>query len=262
MGDRYKFTVELAKEAGERVLVAREKHIEISTKHGNPRDIVTNVDIEISNFISQEIRSKFPNEAIYSEEATEEDVSSGSFWSIDPIDGTSNFSRNIPHYAVVIAYVENGVPVVGVIYNPVTSEMFSFEKGKGAIFNGSQVRISDTKNLSDAHVFFRAGSNKGLWDWGMNTYRFLLENANKTANFGSSALDMCFVGAGRIEACIYGNLTAIDIVAAIGFVKEAGGIIVGRNGAEITGLSKEKQSILVANNQMILNSIMGGAPFL
>jgi len=261
MLNRYEFTIGLAREAGERVLVARDKHIEVSMKNGNPRDIVTNVDIEISEFISERIEKDFPGEVIYSEEA-DADVSSGSFWSVDPIDGTANFSRDIPHYAVVIAYVERGVPIVGAILNPVTKEMFSFERGKGAFLNGEPVTISNVSKLSDAQVFFRAGRNRELWDWGMNTYRFLLENANKTANFGSSALDMCFVGAGRIEACIYCNLTAIDIIAAIGFVREAGGIVVGRDGTQITGLSKDKQSIVVTNNKDILGAITKGIPFL
>jgi myo-inositol-1(or 4)-monophosphatase len=257
MSNRYEFVVNLAKEAGERVLAARDKHIEISTKNNDPRDIVTNVDIEISDFISEKIKETFPGEKIYSEEA-DEDVSSGSFWSIDPVDGTACFSRGVPHYAVVIAYVESGVPVTGAIYNPVTREMFSFEKGKGAFFNSKRVHVSDIKSLKDAHVFIRAGRNKELWDWGANAYRFLLGHANKTANFGSSALDMCFVGAGRIEASVYGNLTAIDIIAAIGFVREAGGIVIGRGGKEITVMSKEKQSIVAANNREILEALKEG----
>ncbi|MFZ2621031.1 MAG: inositol monophosphatase [Minisyncoccia bacterium] len=256
--DRYKFTINLIKEAGERVLLAREKEMTVSTKNNDPRDIVTNVDIEISNFISEKIINAFPGEIIYSEESPNVDISTGSFWSIDPIDGTSSFTRAIPHFSVVIAYVEKGVPLVGAVYNPVTRELFSFEKGKGAFLNSKKVNVSNITKLSSAHIFIRVGRNKEVWDWGTNAYKFLLGHANKTANFGSSALDLCFVGTGRIEASIYGNLTAVDIIAAIGFVREAGGMIVGRGGVEVTGLSKEKQTIVAVNNVEILSELREG----
>jgi|SRR3989344_1621477 len=257
MQNRYEFIVNLAREAGEKVLVAREKHFDVSTKNNDPRDIVTSIDIEISDFISQKIKESFAGEKIYSEEA-DADTWPGSFWSIDPVDGTALFSRGVPHFSVVIAYVENNIPIVGAIYNPVTRELFSFEKGKGAFLNNKRVYVSNITKLADAHVFLRAGRKRELWDWGANAYKFLLEHVNKTANFGSSALDMCFVGAGRIEASIYGNLTPIDIIAAIGFVNEAGGIVVGKDGKLANGTSKEKQTIVAVNNPEILSAIMKG----
>ena len=114
------------------------------------------------------------------------------------------------------------------------------------------------KELSKAHVFFRVGRDETLWNWGTKTYRFLLDHAYKTANFSSSNLDFCFVGAGRIEACLYGNVTVIDAAAAIGFVKEAGGLVVGLDGVEITDLSIRNQTILATNNAEILSEIKIG----
>jgi len=258
MSERYEFVVNLAREAGEKILVLKEQGMEISNKGGDPRDLVTNVDIEISNFITEKINEKFPSETIYSEEAPDVDISSASLWTIDPVDGTAHFSRNIPHFSVVIAYVEKGVPSVGAIYNPVTKEMFSFEKDRGAFLNNNQVHVSSVKTLSGAHVFIHAGRKQELWDWGANAYKFLLSKANKTSNFGSSALDICFVGTGRIEACIYGSLTAVDIAAAFGFIKEAGGFIVGTNGNFINALSNEKQKLVAVNNEEILSEIKSG----
>lgn len=261
MKDRYQFAVDLAKEAGERILIAREKPVDVGTKNNDSRDILTNVDIEISNFISGRIRETFSNEAIYSEEATDEDISSGSFWAIDPVDGTASFSRNIPHFSVVIAYVDKGVPAVGAIYNPVTREMFSFEKDRGAFLDDKLIKVSEITDLSKGHIFLRAGRKPELWDWGANAYRFLLEHANKSANFGSSALDMCFVAAGRIEASLYGNLTTIDIAAALGVLREAGGILVGKDGKEVWTLSREKQSIMAVNNESIKTALLSGIKF-
>ncbi len=256
--ERYKFIISIIQEAGKLLLQEAGKNIEVRSKNNDIRDKVTNIDIKINDYITDRISESFVNETIYSEEASRVDVSSGSFWSIDPIDGTASFSRNIPHYAIVIAYVEKGIPFVGAIYNPVTLELFSFQKGKGAFLNDKPVHVSNISKLSLSHVFFRVGRNKKLWGWGTKAYRFLLSHANKTANFGSSALDMCFVGAGRIEACIYGNLTTIDAIAAIGFVREAGGLVVGKDGRDIARLTLDRQTVLAVNNSEILSSLMDG----
>jgi len=255
---RYEFALSQVQKAGEYLRQASGKSIEIMSKNNDKRDIVTSIDIEISSLITSEIKKSFPNEIVYSEESPTVDISSGSYWSIDPIDGTTCFARNIPHFAIVIAYVKKSIPVVGAVYNPVTKELFSFQKGKGAFLNNKPIHVSQVKELSKAHVFLRVGRNEALWDWGTQAFRFLLGHANKTANFGSSALDLCFVGAGRIEACIYGNLTTIDASAAIGFVQEAGGIIIEKNGSPISHLSTDSQTVVAVNNAEILSALKDG----
>ncbi len=255
MQNRYDFILKLVKEAGDSLLNYHNKQIEVSFKNGDPLDVVTKADVEISEFLSNKIRENFPDEAIYSEEAGSEDISSGSFWSLDPIDGTTNFARSLPHFSVVVAYVEKGEPVVGALFNPITNELFSFEKGKGAFLNGESIKVSDKKDLNESFILLRAGRNKDLWDWGANSYKFLLQEGVKAANLGSSGLDVCFVAAGRVEANIYGTLTTIDIAAAVGLLKEAGGILVGKGGIPVTTLSKDKQQIIAVNNQEILSAL-------
>lgn len=253
---RYRFIISTIKDAG--VLLEKARDIKISSKNNDYRDIVTNVDIEVSEFISNAIKKSFGSEVVYSEEAPLVDITSGSFWSIDPIDGTASFARGIPHFAIVIVYIEKGMPVVGAIYNPKTLELFSFQKGKGAFLNDEPVSVSKIRKLSQAHIFLRVGRDQTLWDWGANTYKFLLGHANKTANFGSAALDMCYVGAGRIEASIYGNVTVIDVSAAIGFVREAGGIVVGLDGTDVKHISLDKKTVLAVNNTKILSELRDG----
>lgn len=256
MTNRYQFAISTTKEAARLLLKVSE--LTINSKNNDIQDIVTNADLEINKFISNQILANFPDETIYSEEESDVDVSNGSYWSIDPIDGTSSFSRGIPHFAVVLTYVENGIPQVGTIYNPQTDEMFSFEKGKGAYLNEKSVKVSGVTELSHAFTFLRIGRDQSQWDWGMKSYRYLLSNANKTYSFGSSSLDMCFVGAGRIEACIYGTLTTINIAGALGFVREAGGTVVDKNGQEINSLSKETQIVIAVNNKKILSELKKG----
>ncbi|MBX4189047.1 inositol monophosphatase [Candidatus Parcubacteria bacterium] len=255
MQNRYEFILGLVKEAGWKLKEYTGQKVETDTKNNNPLDLVTKVDVEISEFLTSRVREGFPGEVVYSEEAADVDISSGSYWSIDPIDGTTNFSRGIPHYSVVIAYVEKGVPAVGALYNPVTDELYSFEKGKGAYLNGKQIHVSNVTALDESYMLLRAGRNKDLWDWGTTSYKFMLEHGVKCANLGSSGLDMCYVAAGRVEANIYGTLTTIDIAAALGLVWEAGGMIVGKGGQEVSEISKEKQQIIGVNNRTTLQAL-------
>jgi myo-inositol-1(or 4)-monophosphatase len=173
---------------------------------------------------------------------------------IDPIDGTSNFSRGIPHFAVCIGLLENNVPVVGAVFNPVTQELFSFKKGSGAFLNGAPIQVSSITELAQSHVFLRAGRNPENWDWGGEAYKKLLAHANKTNSFAGSALDLCFIAAGRIEAVIYGNLNTMDVASAFGILKEAGGVAAGADGGEITFTTKPHKWF-AANNSKILDEV-------
>lgn len=253
--NRYKFIISTVKKAGERLLSISQKKLIVASKNNDVRDIVTSADLEINKFITNSIKEVFPGEIIYSEEDSNVDISSGSYWAIDPIDGTSCFARSFPHFAVVISFVENGVPVSGAIYNPKTSELFSFEKSKGAFLNERKVKVSAVQDLSRSYAILRIGRDEKYWKWGLASLGYLLKNGYKTFNLGSSALDICFVGAGRVELCIYGTLTTIDIAGAIGFVKEAGGFVVDRSGKELKILTKDKQTIVAVNNKNILSSL-------
>jgi myo-inositol-1(or 4)-monophosphatase len=250
----YDFCIATVREAGEVLKKAQSEGFSTMTKNNDPRNIVTSVDLSVSTFIKNRIQETFPEDAMYSEEGG--GVSEGArVWAIDPIDGTANFSRAIPHYAICIALIERSVPVVGAVYNPTTNELFSFEKGKGAYLNGARIGVSLVTELKNASVFFRASSRSDLWDWAGDSYRKLLEYANKTSNFGGSALDACFVAAGRIEANVYGQLTTIDIAGAIGILLEAGGRVVNEKG-EPVAFSTEPQKVVMTNSKEIEQSIL------
>ena len=248
------FIVTTIREAGKLLLKLRDKGFETSTKGGDPRDIVTSVDLEVNNFIVARIKDAFPEDAIYSEESG--GMSSAKrIWAIDPIDGSANFSRGIPHYAVCLGLLESGIPTVGAVYNPVTDELFSFEKGRGAFLNDKRISVSATTELSKASLFLHAGRKPELWTWGGESYTKLLGAANKIANYGGSALDACFVAAGRIEGNIYGRLTVMDIASAIGILLEAGGRVVNERGEPIP-FSTEPTKVVMSNNESIERAII------
>lgn len=252
--DPYDFVVATVREAGELLMKLRGEKFETLEKGGDPRDIVTSVDFAVNNFVIKKIKDAYPNDAIYSEEGGGV-VAGANSWAIDPIDGTANFARNIPHFAVCLAYLEAGEPTAGAVFNPVTNELFSFTKGGGAFLNGKSIHVSNEKELKNSFVLLHAGRKQELCDWGAESYRKLLKEAKKTSNLASSALDACFVAAGRIEANIYGTLSALDIAAAVGILQEAGGRIVNKKG-ESTEFSTEPQTVLMTNNKEIESTLL------
>ena len=133
--NRYDFIINTVREAGELLMRLREEKFETLEKGGDPRDIVTSADFAVNDFIIGKIKETFPDDAIYSEESSDDTGTASRLWTIDPIDGSSNFSRGIPHFAVCAAFLEDGVPTSGAVYNPVTNELFSFKKSPRAFLN-------------------------------------------------------------------------------------------------------------------------------
>jgi len=251
----YDFIIKTIQKAGKLLLQKRNEGFSVMQKNDDPRDIVTSVDKDINDFIIKEIKKEFPSHDIYSEESENSEKTSDYKWTIDPIDGTANFSRNIPHFAVCIGLLKENVPVCGAVYNPITRELFSFQKEKGAFLNNKPIYVSGIKELSKAHVLFHTGRKESLREWGGESYKALLANAKKTENFASSSLDSCFVATGRVEANIYGTLSTLDISPAIGILKEAGGIITDENGNDIK-LSKDAKKVYTTNNKKINSSLI------
>ncbi|HVX90776.1 MAG TPA: inositol monophosphatase [Candidatus Paceibacterota bacterium] len=253
--DPYGFACAKAVAAGEMALQRRAQGFETDTKGGNARDLVTSVDREISAYLVSAIHDAFPSHRIYSEEGNDVDNGNAMQWAIDPIDGTSNFSRGIPHFCVSIGLLENGVPVLGAVYDPSTKELFSFKKGAGAFLNGAPIRVSSVSTLAQAQVVCSPGSRRSeLWDWSAAAYRKLLEHTLKRGMFGSSGLDLCYIAAGRADVGVYGTLNTLDIAAAFGILTEAGGVYCGKDGEELPFTDKI-QRIYMANSESMLKAL-------
>jgi len=252
----YDFVISLVQEAGEHLKIARVKTFEVSHKGADEKDLVTSVDIEISEFLVAKIKHTFPDHRIYSEEDknTTETLTTEYQWSIDPIDGSANFARGIPHFAVCVALLCKGSPLVGAVYNPVTDELFSFEQGRGAFLNGIEVHVTDITELREVQGIFIIGHQPPLWEWGMATYRTILEAFRKLKNFGSSALDLSFLATGRADIVIYGTLTTNDCAAGIGMVRAAGGEVYTPYG-EVVKLTATPQVIIATANKELFDKV-------
>lgn len=251
----YEFSIQKVEEVGAMLLDAREQSFSVAVKGGNPRDIMTSTDKEANNMLVHAIKKEFPTHRLYSEEGDDVVAGSDEQWVLDPIDGSSNFSRGIPHFSVCLGLLKGGIPVVGAVYNPVTKELFSFKKGGGAFLNGSRISISKTETLAQAQVIFSPGGRKPeLFDWATASFRKLLEKSLKRGIYGSSALDICFLAAGRADAVVYGTLSTLDIAGALGILYEAGGVATDALGKPLM-LTEESQKAYLANTQHILTEI-------
>jgi len=245
--------IDVIRAAGEMLMERKARAFTVGMKHENPKDIVTEVDTEVSDFITEKIQDAYPEHAIYSEEA--EDIEGSEYlWTIDPIDGTANFSRGIPHFGISIGLLHHGEPVCGAVLDPVTGELFHFTKGTGAFLGDTPIEVSSEQELARSYILLAAGRKPELRNWGGESFRRLLGAANKTKNLGSSALDLCYLAAGRIEGAVFGTLSTMDIAAAVGIVREAGGVLADENGEELL-FSRDPARVYTANNAGMLEEI-------
>lgn len=201
------------------------ENLQVSRK--GPADFVSLADKRAEETIVAELQKARPGYGFLLEEGGELAGTDKSHrFIVDPLDGTTNFLHAIPHFSISIALERDGELVAGVVYNPVADEMFWAEKGKGAAVNDQRLRVSARRDLSDAvlatGIPFRGNPGHA---------RFLTELhavTNKVAGvrrFGSAALDLAYVAAGRFDAFWERDLAAWDIAAGIVLVREAGGLV-------------------------------------
>jgi len=182
------------------------ENLQVSRK--GPKDFVTNADRKVEKIIIDELSKK--NFSIISEEAgTIIKENNKSFWIIDPIDGTTNFLHGIPHFCISIAYIHENEIISGIIFDPIKNEMFFGEKNAGAFFNNHRMRVSNKKNLDECL-------------FGSNQESITNQNLNIRVS-GSAALDLAYVGCGRLDGFFQKNLNIWDIAAGLIIISEAGG---------------------------------------
>ena len=192
-------------------------------------DYASEVDGLAEAEVIKELRRANPEYAILGEEGGLLKGNRGpsrSIWVIDPLDGTSNYLRGIPHWCVSIALVEDGEPQHGVIFDPLRNELFTASRGGGAQLNDRRIRVSERRELSGAMIATgfapreraRAGAQ-------LECVRQLLRDAEDVRRSGSAALDLAYVACGRVDAYFEAGLKPWDIAAGALLVREAGGRI-------------------------------------
>ncbi len=218
------------------------------TKKG-AADFVSRADLAAEQAIFEALSSARPKYGFLMEERGEvEGADNSNRWVVDPLDGTTNFLHGLPHFAISIALERDRQAYAGVIYNPVTDEMFWAEKGEGAWLNDRRIRVTARRDLSEC--LFACGlpfAGKPGREQALDETRRVLEVTAGVRRFGSAALDLAFVAAGRYDAFWERDLNIWDVAAGAALVREAGGMI-----SEIEGGPKylTARSILAANPEI------------
>lgn len=199
-----------------------------------PADLVTEADVASQKAIYEFLHSRFPDHGFLGEEnLLQSPGESGYRWVIDPLDGTSNYVHRFPYYAVSIGLQQRGEVVAGVIYDPTRDEMFSAVRGGGATLNKRALRSSRFDRLNQAMVI--ASFPPGVTSDSLPIRRFLdvLPHAQTIHRSGSSALNLAYVGAGRLDGYWSTSLKPWDMAAGVLIVAEAGGRVTRMNGAPV-----------------------------
>lgn len=203
------------------------------------RDFVTEADTACEQLILTHLRAAFPDHAVTSEEAGADVHESGVRWFIDPVDGTTNFARHNPNFSVSIAAVADGLPVVGVVVDPLHQHTFAAHRGGGATLNGTPIHVSSVTAMADV-VFasdFPRNPERRSASW--RNSGILLEHAQTMRATGSAALNMAYVAAGWVDLYLHMELYPWDQAAAALLVEEAGGVLATVSGAPWTIFSPD-----------------------
>jgi myo-inositol-1(or 4)-monophosphatase len=153
-------------------------------------------------------------------------------WIIDPLDGTVNYAHRLPIYSVSIAFQHNGQLQLGVVYDPTLDECFSAERGKGAFLNCKKIAVSQTPELIQSLLVtgFPYDRESPTYKRGQRLFAHMTTITQGVRRLGSAALDLCYVGCGRMDAYFELSIHAWDIAAAALIVQEAGGVVTDING--------------------------------
>ncbi len=190
----------------------------------NDADVVTPADKACDALITQMIAERYPSHSILAEESGEHDSTGDFRWVIDPVDGTTNFAAGLPFCCTSIALQYKGETIVGVVYDPFTDELFSAVKGQGATLNGNRISVRDNAELSKAVVSTGFPIDKDVNpDNNLDVVSRVLPRVRGLRRLGSSAMDICYVAAGCVDAYWEMNLHEWDVAAALLILSEAGG---------------------------------------
>ncbi|MFN0061508.1 MAG: inositol monophosphatase family protein [Myxococcaceae bacterium] len=209
-------------------------------------DLVTDADHASERVLLDYLRQRFPSHAILSEESgaspgqrPSEGLSPGLKWVVDPLDGTTNYAHNVPHYCVSVAVEDERGWLAGAVFDPMRDEMFTTGRGQGATLNGAPLRASEASDLGRAlmctgfpyDVREHPQASVGL-------FTRIVRQAQGVRRMGAAALDLAYVAAGRFDGYWEFGLKPWDVGAGALMVEEAGGVLLGIDGGPYeTGLA-------------------------
>lgn len=241
--------VRAARAAGSVILRYMNRLESVTVVEKQRLDFVSEVDRLAEAEIIRELRRAYPDHGIVGEESGEVSRGSRFTWMVDPLDGTHNYLRGIPHFCVSIGLLERGEPIHGVVFDPLRNELFTASKGDGAFLNDRRMRVSARETLDGA--LLATGfpwRQRAHLQTQLEMTRALLGSAEDLRRSGSAALDLAYVAAGRYDGYYEIGLKPWDMAAGCLLVREAGGSYVdfaGRDGLPASG------NLVAANHKLM-----------
>jgi myo-inositol-1(or 4)-monophosphatase len=201
------------------------EQLQVSVK--GPSDFVSSADLRAEKTLKTELQRARPGYGLLFEESgAAEGGDPHHRWIVDPLDGTTNFLHGVPHFSISIALERDGDIVAGVIYDPTRDEMYWAEKGAGAFLNDRRLRVSARRQLGEALIAtgfpFRGRPKHPAY---IATLARVTEATSGVRRFGSAALDLAYVAAGRYDGFWEFGLSPWDVAAGLLLVREAGGFV-------------------------------------
>jgi myo-inositol-1(or 4)-monophosphatase len=223
------------------------ENLQVSMK--GPGDFVSAADRKSEQVLFDELKRVRPAYGFLMEERGEVEGDDPTHrWVVDPLDGTTNFLHGIPMFAISVALERNGQPIAGVIYNPVTDELYTAERGAGAFVNDRRLRVSARREMADC-VIGTGVPHLGIGDHAAyaGELRQVMANSAGIRRMGAAALDLAYVAAGRFDGFWESGLKPWDTSAGWLMIKEAGGFVSDREGKERI---HETRTIVAGNEQI------------
>jgi len=225
-------TCEQAARAGGQVLldwVGR-----IAAREKAPADLVTEADLASQEEIRRIVLSTYPDHSFLGEEGGSKGPANAEFrWIVDPLDGTTNYVHQIPHYCVSVALERRKELVCGAVYDPVSRECFTGQAGQGAYLNERRLTVSKVERIEQAVVAVSLPPQMTPESRELAEMVRVAVAAQALRRTGSAALNLCYVAAGRFDAYWGGNTKAWDVAAGALMIREAGGIITDYRGGPL-----------------------------
>jgi myo-inositol-1(or 4)-monophosphatase len=240
-----------AERAGKRVAaIFQSERLTIRRKYDYAGSIVTNADLESERLILAKIRASGIRSTVVSEEKGRLDYGDSRIvWAVDPLDGTFNFAKRIPHFAVSIGVIANGRTVAGAIYDPMLDEMFTARRGAGAHLNSNRIKVSKTTALRNASMIFEWWDKEPSIRDPLGLEKKLYRYTRSLRSPGSIALNLCSVASGRFDGLItvFTRSPVYETLAGAIIVEEAGGLVTNSLGGSWESLSR---SIIAAGPRL------------
>lgn len=213
--------VEAAREAGSILLAEFDRPVRIDYK--GEADLVTEADRRSEEAIVTRLRNHFPQHAIIAEEGGGARAESRFRWYVDPLDGTTNFAHGYPCFCVSIGLLEQGEPLVGVVFHPVSRELFTAVRGGGAYLDGRPIRVSRVPELRSSLLATGFPSRKRVQNPNIHYYWSFTLRSHGVRRDGAAALDLAYLACGRFDGFWEFGLQPWDTAAGVLLVREAGG---------------------------------------